>query len=106
RNNYFHNNDIGISLDGTVVDSVTTRNLVEGNRLEANAKYGIFVREAPQNQIRANTITGNLSSGIDLRKAAQNQLEANTLTGNGGHGVTLSDSAQQNFLLGNIIQNN
>lgn len=106
RNNYFHHNDTGITIDGTGVDSASANNLVQGNRFEANAKYGIFVREAPQNQIRANTIKGNLSSGIDIRKADQNQVEANLIAENGIHGITLSDSAKQNFFLGNTIQNN
>lgn len=106
RNNYFHHNDTGMTIDGAAVTSATTRNLVRGNRFEANTKTGIFLREAPQNEIRENIITGNLGSGLDIRKATQNKIEANTITGNGIHGVILSDSAQQNSLLGNTIQNN
>lgn len=106
RNNYFHHNDTGMTLDGMAVDSVTENNVITGNRFEANTKAGIFVREAPQNQILANTIQGNLGSGIDIRKAEGNQVEANTIAANGAHGVMLSDSAKQNFLLRNTIQSN
>lgn len=106
RNNDFYDNDMGISIDGAAVDSSTTNNIIRNNRFEGNAKYGIFVREANQNQILENTIQGNLSSGVDIRKANENHFEANRITDSGLHGVTLSDSAKQNFFLSNTIQNN
>lgn len=106
RNNYFHDNDMGMSIDGAAVASSTTNNVIWNNRFEGNTKYGIFVREANQNQILENHIKSNLSSGVDIRKANENHFEANTITDNGFHGVTLSDSAKQNFFLSNTIQNN
>lgn len=106
RYNYFHHNDMGMTLDGTGIDSITTNNIVRANRFEENTKYGIFVREAPNNQILENSIKLNSSSGIDMRKANQNRFEANTIVQNGIHGVTMSESAQGNFFLGNTIQNN
>lgn len=106
RNNYFHHNDTGMTLDGMAVDSVTENNIISGNRFEANTKAGIFVREAYQNQILGNNLQGNLGSGIDIRKAERNQVESNTIADNGLHGIILSDSAKQNFFLRNTIKNN
>lgn len=106
RNNYFHHNDTGMTLDGMAVDSITENNVISGNRFEANTKTGIVIREAYQNQILGNNLQGNLGSGLDIRKAAGNHVEANTITASGAHGVILSDSAKQNFFLRNTIQNN
>lgn len=106
RNNYFHHNDTGMTLDGMAVDSITENNVISGNRFEANTKAGIFVREAYQNQILGNNLQGNLGSGLDIRKATGNHVEANTITASGAHGVIVSDSAKQNFFLRNTIQNN
>lgn len=106
RNNYFHHNDTGISVDGDGVDSVTTNNIIQGNRFEENTRSGIFVRVAPQNQFLENTVKGNLGSGIDIRKSNQNQVMRNSITNNGNYGVFLSESAQQNFFLGNTIHAN
>jgi parallel beta-helix repeat protein len=106
RNNYFHHNNTGISIDGDGVDSMTTNNLIQGNRFEENAKVGVFVRVAHQNQILNNSIKANLGSGIDLRKSNANQFTGNSVLASGNYGVFLSEGSKQNFFQNNTIQGN
>ena len=106
RNNYFHHNDTGMTIDGAGVDSASVRNLIQGNRIEENTKAGIFVREAHQNRILNNSIKLNLGDGVDLRKSNENEFTGNTLTQNGDHGVFLSEGSKQNFFQSNTIQEN
>jgi parallel beta-helix repeat protein len=106
RNNYFHHNDTGMTIDGAGVDSASDRNLIHGNRIEENTKAGIFVREANQNRIYNNSIKLNLGDGIDMRKSNANEFTGNTLLGNGDHGVFLSEGSKQNLFQSNTIQGN
>ncbi|MCE7982976.1 MAG: hypothetical protein DYG89_17465 [Caldilinea sp. CFX5] len=106
RNNYFHHNDTGMTVDGAGVASASDRNLIHGNRIEENTKAGIFVREAYQNRIFNNTIKLNQGDGVDIRKSNENEFTGNTLFGNGDHGVFLSEGSKQNFFQGNTIQGN
>jgi parallel beta-helix repeat protein len=106
RNNYFHHNQIGMTVDGANVDSATVRNLIQNNRLEENSKGGIMVREAHQNQFLNNNIKTNLGDGIDLRKSNQNEFTGNTISGSGDHGVLLNEASKQNLFKNNTIQGN
>ncbi len=106
RNNYFHHNDTGMTIDGMGVASASDQNFIHDNRIEENTKAGIFVREANQNRILNNSIKLNLGDGIDMRKSNANEFTGNTLLGNGDHGVFLSEGSKQNFFQNNTIQNN
>lgn len=106
RNNYFHHNETGMTVDGMGVASASDRNLIHNNRIEENTKAGIFVREANQNRILNNSINLNLGDGFDIRKSNANEFTGNSLFGNGDHGVFLSEGSKQNAFQNNTIQNN
>lgn len=84
RNNYFHHNDIGIS-----VEQNSTGNLLIGNRLHNNSRFGLFLQEtAAKNSAQANDIMGNGDNGIYIR-SDENQIESNSVKSNLKAGIAL-----------------
>jgi parallel beta-helix repeat protein len=101
RDNYFHHNEMGIS-----VDTDSDRNLFQGNRVEENRRYGFYMQENEANQLVGNAINRNGSEGIESRKTVGMRIAENTIQANGSHGVDISNGAQNNRLLRNTIRAN
>jgi len=84
RNNYFHHNDIGVSIEQN-----STGNLIIGNRLHNNNRFGLFIQEtAVKNIARDNDIMGNGDNGIYIR-SDENQIERNSVKSNLKAGIAL-----------------
>ncbi len=106
RENYFHDNEMGVSIeDGSA------ENLVVQNRLNGNSRYGIFLQEtADQNTVRANDVMTNSDNGIYIR-SSENLVERNTVGQNGKAGIALliksgSPAPSANQLISNTVTGN
>lgn len=87
-----------------------SRSLVQQNRLEGAATFGILARAGgsllpisiTDNLFSANQITGAGSAGIRLQSACRNTLVGNNLQGNAGNlGVVFDATTGANTLVGN-----
>jgi parallel beta-helix repeat protein len=85
--------------------------LAQGNRIEANAGFGVSVF-GDGNSIQINTIgtqarvaeRGNQRGGIQILKGSQNAVRENLISGNNGPGVLINGSdANANLVQGNTI---
>ncbi|MCE7983623.1 MAG: hypothetical protein DYG89_20815 [Caldilinea sp. CFX5] len=84
RNNYFHDNEMGIS-----VEQNSTGNVMSGNRLHNNSRFGLFIQEtATKNVASDNEVIGNGDNGIYLR-ANENQIENNRVNRNAKAGIAI-----------------
>lgn len=84
RGNYFHENEMGIS-----VELNSTGNVIHNNRLNNNSRYGLFVQEtANKNVIQHNELMTNTDNGLYIR-ADENQVTSNLLKSNGKAGIAL-----------------
>ncbi len=129
RDNDFHANEIGVSIEDR-----SAENLIVQNRLNGNSRYGIILQEkAEPNTVRANAVISNSDNGIYILNSANlverntvgqngkagiallrksgfpaptaNQLISNTVTGNLANGIDLR-GAQQNEIIGNTVAEN
>lgn len=83
--NYFHHNEMGVSLE-----LGSTGNQVINNRLNNNTRYGLFIQEtADKNMVRTNEMMNNGDNGIYIRSAHENQIEANMVKENAKAGIAL-----------------
>jgi parallel beta-helix repeat protein len=84
RNNYFHGNLLGISIDQNSTD-----NLISGNRINNNSRYGLVIQEtANKNVVRDNEVMTNSDNGIHIQ-SDENQVENNTVKNNFKAGIAL-----------------
>ena len=84
RNNYFHGNLRGISIDQNSTD-----NLISGNRINNNSRYGLVIQEtANKNVVRNNEVMTNSDNGIHIQ-SNENQVENNTVKNNFKAGIAL-----------------
>src|SRR5690606_1122333 len=84
RGNYFHENEMGIS-----VELNSTGNVIHNNRLNNNSRYGLFFQEtANKNVIQHNELMTNTDNGLYIR-ADENQVTSNLLKSNGKAGIAL-----------------
>ncbi len=129
RNNNFHHNYMGISLDlksteNTVHDNLFTQNTLHGvllreesfantvtnNQTNENGSYGIYIR-SNDNVVTGNTVQQNKLAGIALIPISSsalpqnNQVTANTITNNLQNGIEVRQ-ARQNQFSDNLIADN
>lgn len=84
RGNYFHDNEMGISIEQN-----STGNLIIGNRLNNNTRFGIALQEtANKNPLLNNEVLNNGDTGIYVR-SNENQIEANRANTNVKAGIAL-----------------
>lgn len=84
RGNYFHDSEMGIS-----VEQNSTGNLITGNRLNNNTRFGVALQEtANKNTVSNNEVLNNGDSGIYVR-SNENQIEANNASTNVKAGIAL-----------------
>lgn len=105
-NNYFHHNQVGVS-----VDDKSTGNLIQNNRLEQNREHGLILLEnANNNTVLGNQIIGNSSHGLYLR-SNNNLVRNNTIQLNRMDGVYVwtavgNSIVQNNQIISNTIIGN
>jgi parallel beta-helix repeat protein len=105
-NNYFHHNQVGIS-----VDDKSTGNQIQNNRLEQNREHGLILLEnANNNTVLSNQITGNNSHGLYLR-SNNNLIRHNAIQLNRMDGVYVwtavgNSTVQNNQIISNTIVGN
>jgi len=78
RNNFVHHN----VADGIWYDGENTSALIEGNRVEDNAREGIFYEISSKAIIRNNILRRNNFSGIFISTSKEVQVYGNTLEDN------------------------
>ena len=106
RGNYFHDSEMGIS-----VEQNSTGNLIIGNRLNNNTRFGVALQEtANKNTVRNNEVLNNGDSGIYVR-SNENQIEANTVSNNVKAGIALliksgSPPPGSNVIMSNTVASN
>lgn len=84
RGNYFHDSEMGIS-----VEQNSTGNVITGNRLNNNTRFGVALQEtANKNTVLNNEVLNNGDSGIYVR-SNENQIEANNASNNVKAGIAL-----------------
>jgi parallel beta-helix repeat protein len=105
NNTVDHNTDYGIYVVGN-----STRNLVTGNRVYANARVyeraasGIRVHGAAGNTILRNVSHDNEDSGIELVTGASNNLVVNSIVyNNNDHGIDDTGRSPNNAVIGNVV---
>lgn len=96
------------------------RNLIQGNLIENNGSYGIYLRTG-SNQLLNNTLHNNVREGVYIAGVSSyivgtvpavgasgkaNRLEGNQVTSNQRNGVTLKDYTADSVLTGNILLRN
>lgn len=74
-NNIILNNAVGVSI------YMSHENIVSGNDLESNNKYGVFILSSNQNEIYNNSIKNN-KVGISANGASNNKIHSNNFIGN------------------------
>jgi parallel beta-helix repeat protein len=129
RNNNFHHNYMGISLDldsennevygnqfnqntqfGIHLRETSRANKITNNTADANGQYGIYLR-SNDNIVTGNTLRQNLRAGIAVipisssKLPINNQVTGNTITGNTGDGLYI-EQAQKNRFEDNLIADN
>lgn len=88
--------------DGLVFDCGSA-NVVTGNDLSANGRYGVLVGQSPANTISHNRISDNASHGLFLGPPisgectpdapTQNAITNNSVNGNGGSGIKVGSAS-------------
>lgn len=95
RNNYFHDNEMGIS-----VEQNSTGNVMSGNRLHNNSRFGVFIQKTADKNVAANNeVIGNGDHGIYIH-SDENQIESNRVISNGTNGIDLRSA------IGTLVQSN
>jgi parallel beta-helix repeat protein len=79
--NNIHNNGIGIVLDHTQNNSIIN-NYITNNNMIGGYMYGIYMRDATQNNIKANLFEYN-NVGIHFESSNNNKIYYNNFVGNG-----------------------
>lgn len=129
RGNYFHENEMGISIE-----QGSSGNQVLANRLNQNSRYGLYIQETAHknivldneamnngengiyvrsdgNRIGNNLVQNNGNAGIFLlvksgfAAPSNNEVTSNTVTGNGNNGIDLR-GAQSTLLKANTVEQN
>lgn len=106
RNNDFHDNEIGVSIEDDGIENILVQ-----NRLSGNSRYGLFLQEtANQNTVRANSVMTNSDNGIYIR-SSENLIEENNAAQNGKAGIALLLKAgfpppTANQILSNTVSGN
>ncbi len=78
RNNFAHHNQ----ADGIWYDGGNPGALIEGNRVEDNARNGIFYEASNGSTIRSNTVRRSGDTGIFISTSQNAQIYSNTLEDN------------------------
>lgn len=106
RNNYFHDNEMGIS-----VEQNSTGNVMSGNRLHNNSRFGLFIQETTTKNVATNNeVISNGDHGIYIR-ANENQIENNRVNRNAKAGIALLVKTgfiapTNNIITGNLVISN
>lgn len=106
RNNHFHHNEIGISLE-----EGSTDNFIVNNNFSQNTRYGIFLQEtADKNIVRNNVVEENGDNGIYVR-SNEHEIIRNEVNTNGKAGIALLiktgfDAPRANQILSNTVSSN
>ncbi len=92
-----NNKSYGNKLSGIVLDRNSVRNLVAYNEVYGNDSDGVTIYESPDNLLWGNKVLANARHGIRLRNSVnirlyENVAAANGLTGVYGHIKDLSDT--------------
>ena len=87
ENNLIYNNNIGIVLDNTRNNNVTGNTLANNTR-EGDFKYGVYSRNAIQNNIEGNIFIQN-NVGVFMDRGYCNMIQKNNFTSN-SYGVYLT----------------
>lgn len=129
RNNNFHHNYMGISLDleseanavhdnqfnqntlyGIHLRETSRANIITNNIADQNGQYGIYIR-SNDNTVTGNTLRQNQRAGIGVvpisssKLPINNQVTGNTITNNVGDGIYI-ELAQKNRFENNLITDN
>jgi parallel beta-helix repeat protein len=105
RNTYVHDNyGMGIYLYGET--TANTHNLIQGNDVRNNDRWGIQIRSSLNNTITGNNIEGNFSSGIYLYTSPNNTITGNNIEGTSSTGIYIYFSSDNNTITGNNIEGN
>ena len=101
RNNYFHDNLRGISIDQNSTD-----NLISSNRINDNSQYGLILQEtANKNVVQNNEVTRNSDNGIHIQ-SNENQVIGNRINNNSRYGLVIQETANKNVVRNNEVMTN
>jgi parallel beta-helix repeat protein len=104
RNNYFHSNEMGIS-----VEQNSTGNVMSDNRLHSNSRFGLFIQETAAKNVAANNeVIGNGDHGIYIH-SDENQIDSNSVESNLKAGIALlvkTVTPTNNIITGNRVISN
>ena len=80
-------------------------NVISGNIISSNKKYGIYIVDSSNNTINGNNIISNNFDGIYFSNSISNAITGNYILNN-GNGINIYDSNSNTITGNNIISNN